>query len=197
MHEPLLALAALPAPAAICGIPLHPYSLGHELYLTREQSPFVFGGTVLPEDLFDATWICSSTFNELRAAPHRFSYIPKLWLTRRRFRRCNHELEIEAFRNYRDSGSLELPLSDIANPDAGPAPRPPGAPFILRLHHFMVTHYRLSIDQAWDFPCGEAKMRWAAHWEQEGGLSIKNYHDEDFDRFVMEQEAKGRKQCPA
>jgi hypothetical protein len=40
-------------------------------------------------------------------------------------------------------------------------------------------------------------MRWAAHWEQEGGLSIKNYHDEDFDRFVMEQEAKGRKQCPA
>ncbi len=53
-----------------------------------------------------------------------------------------------------------------------------------------MSHLRLTESQAWDYPLGLAKMRWACHWEQESGLDIYNAHDAVFDAFVREQEAK-------
>jgi hypothetical protein len=199
MHEPLLAQAALPAPVRICGIPLAPYSLGHELFLIRENSPFIFGGTVLPQDLFEAVWICSGSFDDCRRAPHTWTYLLKLWLLKRRIARCdNFEREAESFRQYRESGTLEFPISELPRPgESGPPPRPAGAPYLLRLHDFVCWRYRLSLSEGWDFPAGEAKMRWATYWEEEQGLSIYNYHDAEFDRFVAQQEAKKKERlCP-
>jgi hypothetical protein len=191
MHEPLFAQAALPAETTICGVPLRPYSLGHELYLIREKSPLLFGGEALPPDLFQAIWICGSTWNEMQR-PGYLDWL-KLWIIDRRVRKCGDcAEEIEAFLQYRANGCLEFPLSEIAKPSSGPSPRQAGAPFIGRLHHFLVTQYRLSIAEAWDFRCGEAKMRWMTHWEQEGGLDIYNDHDASFDRYIQEQEARGK-----
>jgi hypothetical protein len=197
MHEPLFSRAALPAPAAVCGIPLRPYSLGHELFLIRELNPFVTGEEVLPGDLMQAVWVCSSTFEECRDAHASWLYLLKVWLVSRRIKKCDFKSETTAFRAYRADGSLEFKLSEIATPNNAPTPRPAGAPWLLRLHQFMVSQYRLTISQAWDFPLGEAKMRWASFWEQEGGLNIYNEHDASFDAYIAEQEAKGAKQCQA
>lgn len=198
MHEAALSRAALPAPVRIYGIELRPYALGHELFLIRENNPLAVGGNPLPGDLFEAVWICSSTFKECTEARSSLFYIPKLWLLKRRAKKYNFEKEAEAFRQYREDGSLEFPISEIPRPnrDSGPT-RPPGSPFLLRLHQFVMERLQKSELEAWDYPVGLAKMRWAAHWEQKNGLDVYNAQDAQFDAFIAEQEAKGAKQCRA
>jgi hypothetical protein len=196
MHEPLLSQAALPAPVSVCGIPLRPYSLGHELFLIRERNGFMFDfdeqgrrKKTLPEvfhaDIFEAVWICSSTFEECRSAYSSWLYLPKLWLLKRKVQKCDVAAEAQAFRDYRDSGNLEFPMSDIREPSKGKdAARTPGAPFILRLNQFLITHCRKTEEQAWDYPVGLAKMRWAALWEQEGGLRLYNEENAKIDAML-------------
>jgi hypothetical protein len=185
MHEPLIAQAALPAQVLICGIPLKPYSLGHELFLIREQSPFVNGGQILPSDLFFAVWICSSTFAECKTASQSWTYLLKLWLLKRRVAKCNVEREAKAFREYQENGGLQLPLSDIPKPGE-PKGRSMGSPFILLLHDFVCTRYHLTLNQAWDFPAGEAKCRWMAWRELEGSLEIYNEDNAAIDAKIQE-----------
>lgn len=202
MHEPQLALAALPANPRIYGVELRDYSLGHELWLTRENSPFLSGATVMPQDVFEAVWICSSTWQELKDARRSFLYLPKLWLLKRNAKKCNRDLKyhpvaVQAFKDYRESGCLELPLSDNVRPERERSRgRECGTPFILRLHQFLCLTYRLSDVEAWDHPVGLAKMRWAAFWEQEGGLDVKNAFDAECDRLA-EEANKEEETCPA
>jgi hypothetical protein len=176
MHEAALSRAALPAATRIAGIELRPYSLGHELFLIRENSPFIFGGTVQPGDIFEAILICSATFDGLKRARESFLYLPILWLLKRRVSKCNLELAEKSLQEYRESGCLELPISDNIRPERINN-RDPGTPFILRLHQFLVLKFRLTESEAWDYPVGLAKMRWAAFWEQEGGLDVQNWFD--------------------
>jgi hypothetical protein len=189
MHEPLLALAALPAPARVCGIPLRHYSLGHELFLIREHSAFFFGGHVLPGDLLQAIWICASDYEGCQRSQDSWLYLPKLWLLRRAVERSVKrkifDREVAAFREYRESGCLEFPLSDVVRPGA-PTPRSPGTPFILRLQQFLMVTLRMGEAEAWDYPVGMAKMRWAAHWEQEAGLEVYNEDNAEMDRQMNE-----------
>src|SRR4051812_47664580 len=110
MHEPLLAKAALPAPTRICGIPLRPYSLGHELFLIRESNPFAVGGPILPGDLQEAIWICAMTFKACRRAHASLMYLPALmalkWRVGRSVKRGHIIGDISAFRAYRADGCL-------------------------------------------------------------------------------------------
>lgn len=39
MHEPLLSRAAAPTKTVVLGLLMRPYSLGHELFLLREDNP--------------------------------------------------------------------------------------------------------------------------------------------------------------
>lgn len=195
MHEPLLAQAALPAPAVVLGMLLRPYSLGHDLHLIREGNPLSAGSPFASQDhLVQAVFICCHSWDEMRRAPHDPFIGPKLWLWRRRARKLDFKAELQNFIDYQRDGSLEFKLSDIAHTDRK-TPRAPGAPFLLRLHAFLMTHLRLTESQAWDYPYGLATMRWECHWEQEGGLDIYNAHDAEFDAYVAEQEAKGAAQC--
>src|SRR5687768_8030986 len=133
MHEAALALAALPAEVRI-GIPLRPYSLGHELFLIREQNPLITGGDVQPGHIYEAVWICSSSFREL-TRPGYLDFI-KAKLLSRKLKKIPLEDGIAAFREYRQLGSLEFPLSQIKRPNEGPT-RDIGSPFLIRLHHFL------------------------------------------------------------
>lgn len=218
MHDAVLAQAALPAPAVVLGMLLRPYSLGHELWLVREESPFLFGNagdprlkTALPA----AVLICSQSWNELSVMRRDWLLSLKLWVWRRRINRISYansrefsprkknrrelasirvkpylEAELAKFIAYREAGLQEFPLSDIARSDRGPSPRQPGAPFILSLQQWLMLKFRLSEAEAWDYPAGLAKMRWAAYWESEGGLDIYNAHEAEFDEFVARNEAK-------
>jgi hypothetical protein len=119
MHEPLLAAAALPAPARVCGIPLRPYSLGHELFLWNRKSPVIFGGPILPGHMLEAIWICASDHNGCKQSQHTWLYLPKLWLVGRAIRRAEKRnvywAEVARLLEYRESGCLEFPLSDVVS----------------------------------------------------------------------------------
>lgn len=197
MHEPLLAQAALPAPEIVLGMLLRPYSIGHELFLIRERSPLLTSAAASRSALSRAVLICSTSWEEGRHIPFERFLGLKFWIWRRRTRNLPLNGEIVAFRRYRRAGSLEFPLADTIRPSGTP-PRPPGAPFLLRLQQWLMITLNLSESQAWDYPLGLAKMRWATHWEQEAGLEIYNFHDAEFERFVAEQEAGGKESlCPA
>jgi hypothetical protein len=198
MHESLLAQAALAANPRIYGVELRDYSLGHELYLIREGSPFISpaGSTVLPEDVFKAVWVCSSSWSELRNGQRSYSHPLKLWLLARNAKKdnkdtANHARNVRVFQEYRESGGLFLPMSDNRRPGRQEC-REPGAPYILRLQQFLMTKLRLSEAEAWDYQFGLAVMRWQTFWEQEGGLDVFNAYDEACDPVKAEAEIEER-----
>jgi len=192
MHEAALAQAALPAPTVVLGMPLRPFSIGHELALIREGNPLAETLTdsqsiVDRAALAQAALICSETWAGIRSL-HKDPWLPlKLLIWKLRTRNADQVEEVRAFNAYRNAGSLEFKVSDMRQ--AGQPPRQPGAPFLLRLQQFLVVTMRLSEEQAWNYPYGLAKMQWSAFWEGEGGLALYNDHDAEFDRYVAEQEA--------
>jgi hypothetical protein len=195
MHEPLLANAALAADTRLCGFYLKPYSLGHELFLIRENSPFLFGGPIGPADIFRALIICTGEWKGLRHAQDSYLYLPKLWLIKRAVQKANLEVPenlnraIEAFAKHRQDGCSEFPISDTLRPERqNSTGRDPGTPFILTLQQFLMLKFRLTEEEAWNYPVGLAKMRWQAFWEQEGGLDIANWFDAHIDEVKRQAE---------
>jgi|SRR5436190_11042607 len=187
MHEAALSRAALPAPTVCLGMLLHPYSLGHELWLIRESNS-VLRGTI--DGLPAAVLICCQSWDQLRTMRSDHLLGLKLWLWKRRIQKLDPVKELAAFNAYRAEGLLEFPISEIARADRSNA-RMPGCPFILRLQQWLMREFRLSESEAWDYPVGLAKMRWAAHWEQEGGLDIYNAHEAESDRQIEYWESMG------
>ncbi len=171
-------------------------------------------------DLPAAVLICCQSWDQLKSMRSDPLLSLKIniwkWRARRASRRFNHgqmrkdaassirvhpcpsvvenpflEQELAKFLAYRNDGLLEFRLSQVPRPDSGPPPRLPGTPFILRLQQWLMVHLRLSEAQAWDYPVGLAKMRWVAHWEQEGGLQVFNAHDAEQEHFIEYWEARG------
>lgn len=197
MHEPLLSQAAAAAPTVCLGLLLEPYSIGHEVLLFRNESPFISGERE-PElkDIITAVVICAHTWTQTQTMHRDWLLAFKVWLWRRRLRQIDLPFEISRFRHYMATGSLEFPESEIPNTDRGPAPRMPGAPFLLRLQHWLMVTLHLKEPAAWDYPLGLAIMRWQAHWEERGGFAIYNYpelvHDGQVKRAQEEAAAKAK-----
>jgi len=197
MHERLLSEAARPTPQVVLGMLLRPYSLGHELWLTKLGNPLAESSECTPRELAEAVLICSQSWRENERMAFDFWIGLKLKIWKHRVGRMNLVEETKKFVAYRNNGSMEFPISVVEEPSRGTSPRIPGCPFLLRLQQWLMLTLRLSEAEAWDYPYGMAKCRWACHWEQEGGLKIYNAHDAEFDRFVEEQERKGEEQCQA
>jgi hypothetical protein len=173
VYEKLLAQAVLPAPVQVCGIALRPYSLGHELWLIRRDNPlalFSFSAEVqiLGKHLLEAVLFCSQPFGEItdKEIPDKEIDLPA---------------EFKTFREYQLAGSLELPCQlPASRPDDQPS-RYLGAPFLLRLHLFLVKEMNLTDEAAWNHPLGFAKMRYAAWMEENQRMEIKNEQDMQVD----------------
>lgn len=191
MHEAALARAAQPATVFVLGTRLRTYSLGHELLLSSHPDLDLSRY----ENLETAVLICCHSWEEYSAPDIWAGLKAKLWKWRTwqwRLPIMRERIESEArkFIEYRNEGSLEFPLSEIARAGrSSTGSRWPGAPFLLSLHHFLVAHMGKSEGQAWDYPFGLAKMHWAAFCEGEGSLEIYNAHDAEFDRFCDEEDA--------
>lgn len=196
MHERLLSEAARPDPKVVLGMLLRPYSLGHELWLAKFGNPLSDSDKATPTQLSEAVLVCSHTWRQMDRLPWDPIINLKLWIWKRRSRHLDFKSELAKFTSYRTKGSLEFQLSEITDPSRGSS-RLPGTPFLLRLQQWLMLTFRLSEAESWDYPYGLAKMRWACFWEQEEGLKVYNAHDAEFDRFVEEQEKKGREQCQA
>lgn len=194
MHEAALAQAALPAPTIVLGLPLRPYSLGHELFLVRENNPLCVPNVALEDIRFhhltEAVLICSQSWAENLSVNNDWLIRLKLKIWGRRIRKMEFDEELELFRSYRSLGEMFFPTSDRLKPGSKSA-RMPGCPFLLRLHQFLVTRLRMSAEAAWDYPKGLAVMQWQTYWESEDRMEIYNSHDAEFDAFVekMEKEA--------
>jgi len=198
------------------GLLLRPFSLGHLLRLEREQCTLLAPETSEPsKHLPAAVLICCQSWSEAHSMRHDRLLSLKLWLWHFRVKRLSKrtrpspspspvgreragvravssyfEEELAKFRNYIKEGSLEFKPSDAPRADRS-TPRLPGAPFILMLQQWLMTEFRLREPEAWDYPFGLAKMRWAAHWEQQGGLDLYNAADASFDAYIAREEAKG------
>src|SRR5947207_11564756 len=118
MHEPLYARAARPAPAIVLGLLLRPFSIGHQTILIREGNPLAEGFDATGPQLSEAALICSQTWAESLRMPFDPLITLKLWLWRRRSGKLFKTLsaELTSFLEYRDFGSLELPISDTPRP---------------------------------------------------------------------------------
>jgi len=193
MHEAALAKAALPPPVVCLGMALRPFSLGHFLWLLREE---VLSDTgILKEDaLLTAVFICCQSWRENLNTKRDWLMSAKIWLWQKRLRRARrwrYADEMARFRQYIEDGLLQFRVSDQPRNDEYSRPtRLPGAPYVLQLQQWLMLKLGLPEHQAWDYPFGYAKMRWQAYWEQEGGLDLYNEHESKFDRFIEEQEAQ-------
>lgn len=188
MHEALLAEAALPAPATILGLAMQPYSLGHELWLIRQGSPFVLGGEVTKAKLYEAVLICSETWEGARRMNRDWLMPAKLMLWRWRTRNELVPLASQDFQYYRERGCLCVPINP---PKPGQVTvRPPGSPFLVRLKNFLVEHNRLTQAQAWDYPLGLAMIERAAYFEEKECLEVENELDVRTREFAEANDAR-------
>jgi hypothetical protein len=206
MHEAAFSQAALPATAHVLGLKLRPYSLGHELWLLRESNPLAtFSEQSIDlekfgiEHLLLAVLICRRSYREcceLQEAGWMTRLELAIWNSR--MKRAQKAVQsprlvlrdhFAAFLDYQRRGSLEFRCEPP--PDTGSEYRRTlGAPFLLILHDFVMTHCagdaagrparadsgptHLPLFDAWDYPMGLAKMRYAAHMEYLGNMRVEN-----------------------
>lgn len=206
MHEAALARAAAPAQAVVLGMLLRPLSLGHVLYFHREEiHKEISSGKLSANHLSTAVLICCQSWDQLKSMRSDWLLSLKLWIWKRRTARAEFKhsksvgavgsyfrSEAEKFLSYVAEGSIDLPLSDTPRADVAKG-RPMGSPFILSVHSWIVEHLRLTESQAWDYPYGLGRMRFACHAESQGHIDIYNEADDSMNRFVAEQEAMGAK----
>lgn len=206
MHEDALAIAAVPTPAVVLGLLMRPFSVGHVVCLIREGIlSDCEARTLTSRGLATAALICSQSWEEYRESQGDWTLSLKLWLWRKRVaiaERIHSRIpgaapyfleQSDLLYRYIEAGSIGFPFSDSPRADSDTKVRMFGSPFLIRLHNWLTVELGMSYSEAWDHPYGLAKMRWSAHWEQEGALSIKNEADESFDRYIAEQEAAGKK----
>lgn len=191
MHESILSKAAWPNPAVVLGLLLKPYSLGHELRLTRLGNPLVSGDLCDPRELSEAVLICHQGWAETVDLPFDPLLRIKMALWLRRAKRTAFHEELAKFIQYRNESSAEFPPSGITKPGRMSEPRIAGCPFLLRLQQFLMLQFRLTEAEAWDYPLGLAKLRWGCYWEETGDWSIYNEAEAQFDAAAAkaEQEA--------
>ena len=205
MHEAALARAAIPSPCVVLGMLLRPLSLGHIMALSRDDTLLsASAGSLTAAQLTAAVLVCCQSWESYAGIANDRLLPVKLWIWRQRVKSAakRHakrqsskiwsdgyfKSESKRFIEYISEGSLEFPPSDAPRPDRPSASRQPGAPFILRMHQWLMVSMRLNEAQAWDYPFGLAKMRWECYWEGEGGFDILNEADDTFTKFAAEND---------
>jgi hypothetical protein len=186
MHEKLLSLAVLPMPGKILGLDLMPYSLGFELRLFREDSPFM----TLEWDEFNKLSFqdqCQAVLRGVMVCCKEEPADFDKWAKRNRPK--NNKilaLAVADFRNYLADGRLQfrstLPSSDDS------AVRYIGEPEILRLYRFICANLpreeiKIWGETAWDVPYSFAKMLSQGHAESNGCLEIYNIQKKTHDDY--------------
>lgn len=196
MHEAAFAQAALPAPARVLGLTLRPFSLGHELWLIREQNTLALNAdpaslgklmTALPQ----AVLCCAQTHLE-NSGRWDLLALPKFLIWSWEIRKFNLAQELIKFRDYRKSGSTAFP-DEPADSTEGKR-RSLGQPLLLAFHHYIINLGSAEWSQygksPWDYPYGLAQMRYSAAAELDGRLKIKNAAEMAEDKAMKEWEAK-------
>jgi hypothetical protein len=189
MYETAFAKAATPAPVSILGLPLRPYSVGHELFLIGRNNAFVCDRPPGTTDLIEAALVCAHSWEEIHAPAPWLTVKTAMWRWHVRKQLANPMEWILTFYLYRHNGSTvphHQPPGLAANETPG---REPGAPFLLRLIQFLMFNLDLTEPEAMDYKLGLAQWHACAFWEAQGGLRIQNREEKQQEDFITTQEA--------
>ena len=206
MHEKLVAAAVLPIPTRILGLDMMPYSLGCELQLFREDSPFLTMGMEGFDKLpFDKQHFAVNRAVNIccRKSPRWFRLWAWMYLPHNAKELAIAVMEV---RNYLADGRLQF-RADLP-PDEDVGVRFMGEPEILRLYRFVCAnvprpeielhgqtrwHFPMTWDKrdvtAWDFPYSFAKMLSQGDAESKGNLCIYNLRQKTHDDYHLQCEA--------
>lgn len=189
MHEAALYRAAQPEPTVVLGMLLRPLSLGHLLAISGQGlERAASSGRITPVQLTALVLICCQSWEESKAVYSDRLLSLKMWLWKRRVlgyakRYAKAKVpyfltETGKFMAYLTAGALDFPETEFKSSDRSEPGRPWGTPIVLIYQQWLMTHFGMKESQAWDYPLGLCKMRWACHWEIQGGVEIKNREDE-------------------
>lgn len=164
--------AAEPNTPRCIGLKLRPYSLGHHVLLHAYNSSFLTSSDPTFADLIFGVFICSQSWRGWAEWKDswKFPVFLKLWgWIQRRF---NIEREATAFREYLIAGSR---TPELVVPAAAESLNAPWEP---RLKMFLVEKFKLTAEEAMDYPLALAWQEYCAHAEAEGRLKLLGESDE-------------------
>jgi len=224
MHEILFAESANPPVAQCLGLPLRPYSTGHELALLRTQNPLLTlswaGFDELPSDkqriaLVRAADICSMTWAESQFVPVTFLDRWKYARVCRKWRNCIARavfpLEIAEFRNYLQSGRQLFPTLSSSVPEDAEAyeiankgeklegGRALGSPLLAQLIPFATGRLNMTHEQVMDAPLAYIANLYFAYLESKGQTAVENHREAEERATLarMRAEVKAEKDAAA
>lgn len=206
MHDAGFATAICPNQVTVLGLPLRPYSIGHELLLRQRSNPLL----CLPWDEFlnlspheqtravrNAVWVCC---NDWKSNNSEWLARFKVSLWSKRIKKANFALAIADFRNYLMEGRSLPPspgqdASNIFGDKAENKARALGSPFLAQLYIFCTTdnfkEQRKPYRQIWDIPFSLAGYFYFTFLEVQGALKIENEkeHEAQQEIYKLEREA--------
>lgn len=172
---------------------LETFAIGHELALIRDGNPLAtYGERSFAELSVQARKLALGMAIETCGRLGRFS---KYMFAVRLHRAGPEELAaaIQAFRDYRDAGSRDLPLAKMPKQHGIPY-RYFGAPGLASLINYVTAHHSLLIQSHFggsplNFPLGLAQILYTTHLESAGAVWVKNKQE-------MEREAPPKEGTP-
>lgn len=193
MHECALADAARPPRASVLQLNLLDYTLGHDLLLWSQRSPFVTytreSCAELPlaeqiNALIKAADVCSQTWEQNNFAPRTFFERRRFKKAWRQWNKCldhaDYPVEIEHFHDYLATAREDLPT--VPMPRAkGQEFHYYGAPETARLLNYVSSHHSSLIAHhyrsPYNFPYRLARVLCLTQLETDGAVWIQNYFD--------------------
>ena len=187
-------MAVLPMPGYVLGLEMMPYSLGCELQLFREDSPWL----TMSMDEFNAMSFekqLTALIRGLNICCRKMPRWRRLWWWMYRPRTpAQLALPIAEFRNYLWDGRLQFRYELCTSGGDGESPvRYLGEPELLRLYRFVCAsvprgEVELYGRSAWDFPYSFAKMLYQGDMEEKGGIEIYNVRGQTHDAYHQQSE---------
>jgi hypothetical protein len=192
MDTAFASLMVEPPTVRCIGVDMRPFSLGHYLILSHEQSPFIVGNMPDFDDLVFAAFVCAHDWRsnmKLRKSPLRRWIIARIWgLFTRRFDGANNMVRM-AF-HIRDAQTLPE-----SKPQKGTTRRFLFSDWPTRLLEYLLSR-GFTIDQALDLPLVQANRLFVAHLETSGEAEFMVERDDAatraLTRVVEEAEEKER-----
>lgn len=175
MHAAWFTAAVPDAPVTVLKLRLRPYSLGHEILLTRLESPFVQASPIsearreadIRSALLVAALICSQTWEDACRTLHSpfLNLFLRFW--RWRLRNTDWSAELIRFANYVRAGTW---MPEVNTPKSGG--RALKSPWPFRLAAILMREMHQSESAALNMSMSRAAAYYAAIGDMEGTLDL-------------------------
>ena len=177
--------AALPEPPKILGLQMRPYSLGHQIILSRHGCE-ILNGTVLYSDFIFSVLVCSHTWEDWGKNKDSWllPFFLKFWGWKNR--KADLKEESRKFLQYLDDGRFH---PDINRKEGGKELQ---IPCEARLKVLMMKELGLNESEVLNRPLSLCHWEWCALGEMNGSIELFSNRDEalfEYHRKRLESES--------